>query len=841
MQAMIGALEALPLSRVGFAALLTMASYFALCGCELLALAYAGWRLPYRRVVFATWVTYGLGQSIGLPLVAGTATRARVYSRWGLGAGDLVRIVGFSAATSWLGVLSVFGTALIWNGRLVSATIQLPASVASSIGAVALAAVASYLAFSLARRSAIMIAGHRISFPRPRVALAQVGIAAFDWLLAAGVLYTLLPVSGRPSYAAFLPLFAAAQMAGLVSHLPGGIGVFDAVVLAGLTTNGNSDALQIIASLAAFRGIYYMAPLAVGGALLAWSECAALVRRRGRRILAAAESHQPTLLAAATFAAGAMLLFSSATPAIADRTRILDQISFGPVTESAYFFASLAGVALLLISRGLHRRLDGAYVLAVGLLVAGITFSLLKGLDYEEAVVLATVLTFLAPARGKFSRRASLLAEPFTVFWVVGIVLVLSAAVSLAVFSSSHVLFSSAHWWHFSLTGGTSVSLVSTLAAVCAAALAGGACLLRMVPPPLAGPDASEIGKLREVVAGAEHTVANLALVGDKAVLFSDDYKSFLMYGVSGRSWVAMGDPVGPAAIRVELARRFRALAQQNGGRALFYLVAPENLPAYVDLGFSVIKVGETALVALDTFTLDGGSRKSLRRARKNAIASGCEFSVVAAREIHPLLPELRRVSDGWLALKHRKEKGFSLGYFDDRYLEQCPAAVVRRNGRVIGFANIWQSPEAGELSVDLMRYAPDAPPGMMDYLLSEVMLWGKAQGYRSFDLGMAPLAGMESGDGAPAWHRLAALVFSRSHRFYNFDGVRKYKEKFEPSWRGRYVALPAGLHPALALADVTKLVARLRSESPAAGTYRTSRPTASRRPPDAIAIRGCA
>jgi phosphatidylglycerol lysyltransferase len=339
--------------------------------------------------------------------------------------------------------------------------------------------------------------------------------------------------------------------------------------------------------------------------------------------------------------------------------------------------------------------------------------------------------------------------------------------------------------------------------------------LLRTVPPPLLIIGENEEGRVRELVATATHTAANLALVGDKGVLFSDDRKSFLMYGIAGRSWVAMGDPVGPSFARPDLARRFRALACENGGRAVFYLVTPENLSMYIDLGFSVSKIGETALIPLDTFSLDGGSRKSLRRARKTAIEAGCTFSVLASAEVRTLLSELRGVSDGWLASKRGKEKGFSLGYFDERYLEQCPIALVRRGEQVIAFANLWATADEAELSVDLMRYLPDAPPGIMDYLLTEILLWGKARGYRVFDLGMAPLAGLETGETAPVWNRLAALISTRSTLFYNFEGVRRYKEKFDPAWEGRYIAVPAGMHPTVALADVARLVAGLRRSRP--------------------------
>jgi phosphatidylglycerol lysyltransferase len=813
MSAVLHALATLPAWRIAIAAILTLGSYVALSGYELLGLSYVGRRLSYRRVTQATWVTYGLGQSIGFPVIAGGAVRLRMYARWGIGIPDIARIVAFNAVTMWLGVITVLGFASVSQSGVVAGVLSVAPGIVKAIGMAAITCVLAYVSLSIAHRPALKIRGHEVAFPRPRIALAQVATSVADWLLAAGVFYVLLPPAARIAFVPFVAVFLAAQIAGLASHLPAGIGVFDGIIVAALAHAENASAVGVIASLAAYRAIYYVAPLAVGGALLAWLECSGAVKRCTAPVRGFATAHASAILAVATFAVGAMLLFSSATPELSNRERIVDQIFTSPVTESAYLLSTLVGLALLLISRGLKRRLDGAYLLTIPLLALGIVFSLLKGLDYEEATALGILLVAFLPAHRFFQRRASLIAERFTVSWVIGITLVLSAAIGLAIFSSTHVLFSAQSWSYTTLTEGTPLTLAATLGGVCCAALIGAMTLLRTVPPPLAVPDGAEVGEVREVVATATHTAASLALVGDKGVLFSDDRKSFLMYGVAGRSWVAMGDPVATVRARSDLARRFRTMAREHDGRAVFYLVTPENLPMYIDMGFSVHKIGETALIPLGTFSLDGGSRKWLRRARKTAAEAGCTFSVVPAKEVGAMVRELREVSNSWLASKRGKEKGFSLGYFDERYLRQCPIAVARRDGRVVAFANLWTGAGEAELSVDLMRYSPDAPAGIMDYLLSEILLWGKERRYRVFDLGMAPLAGLETEGSAPVWNRLALMVVRRGHRFYNFEGVRKYKEKFDPIWEGRYMAVPAGMHPTLALADVARLVMGLRKD----------------------------
>jgi phosphatidylglycerol lysyltransferase len=131
---------------------------------------------------------------------------------------------------------------------------------------------------------------------------------------------------------------------------------------------------------------------------------------------------------------------------------------------------------------------------------------------------------------------------------------------------------------------------------------------------------------------------------------------------------------------------------------------------------------------------------------------------------------------------------------------------VVRRNGAVVAFANLWRGGQ-NELSVDLMRYNEAAPKGVIDFMLIECMLWGKAQGIQWFNLGMAPLSGLEEHALAPAWHKIGRMVTRYGEMFYSFEGLRKFKEKFDPVWRPRYLAAPDGIATAGALLDVTALI----------------------------------
>ena len=297
------------------------------------------------------------------------------------------------------------------------------------------------------------------------------------------------------------------------------------------------------------------------------------------------------------------------------------------------------------------------------------------------------------------------------------------------------------------------------------------------------------------------------ALVGDKRLLFPPSGDAFVMYQVSGRSWVALGDPVGPAAREEELVWAFRELVDLRGGRTVFYQVSGRALPLYIDLGLSLIKLGEEARVPLADFQLEGSARADLRQSRRRAQRDGASFQVVPAGAVAPLVPRLREISDAWLDEKATAEKGFSLGAFSERYICEFPVAIVRSEGEIVAFANLWGTASLEELSVDLMRFSPDAPRSAMDYLFIELMLWARAQGYRWFNLGMAPLAGLENRALAPLWHRLGSFLFRHGESFYNFEGLRKYKAKFDPVWEPRYMASPGGLHLPRVLLDVSTLI----------------------------------
>jgi phosphatidylglycerol lysyltransferase len=411
------------------------------------------------------------------------------------------------------------------------------------------------------------------------------------------------------------------------------------------------------------------------------------------------------------------------------------------------------------------------------------------------------------PCRPYFYRQSSLVGERFSPGWIAAITVVLLGSIWLGRFSHKHVEYAHELWWQFALYGDAPRFLRAMVGALGGALIFAVTRLFRPVPPTPTAPDQAVLEQAQAVVARSRRSEANLALLGDKALLFNTSGDAFLMYGIEGRSWVALGDPIGVEREQEELAWRFRELCDRHGGWPVFYQVSQDLLPLYIDLGLTFLKLGEEARVDLETFSLKGDAGRKFRHTINHIEKADCAFSIVPAGEIPLLLPELRRVSDAWLAEKNTREKGFSLGCFTPQYLRRFPAGVIRQKGRIIAFANLWLGAEKEELSPDLMRHVPGAPSGIMDYLFLQLMLWGQQEGYRWFSLGMAPLSGLEDHALAPLWSRLGALVFRHGEHFYNFRGLRQYKEKFDPIWEPKYLASPGGLALPRILTNIASLI----------------------------------
>lgn len=320
-------------------------------------------------------------------------------------------------------------------------------------------------------------------------------------------------------------------------------------------------------------------------------------------------------------------------------------------------------------------------------------------------------------------------------------------------------------------------------------------------------PAREDIDRAIAILDSQPNASAGLVRLGDKNVLFSDCGGAFIMFARQGRSLVALFDPVGPTELWPDLLAKFMTAARKQRCRPVFYQVSPEFLPHAFDSGLRPYKLGEQAVVDLTSFDLKGGAWLKLRRSINRAERDGLEFSMVPAERVPDIIDELLSVSRSWLASHNASEKGFSLGTFDPAYIKAGPVAVIRIEGRIVAFANILEAGQYGDAFIDLMRHVPDTHRGMMDLLFVRIMEHMKARGFRTLNLGMAPLAGLVDRRYAPLWNHLGRQVFQFGERFYNFRGVQAFKSKFDPVWQPRYLVVASRGMPLASLYDITMLI----------------------------------
>lgn len=788
--------------------LFTFLSYIALMGYDFLAMRYIGQSASYREIAKSSFTSTSISNNVGFNLSTGGYLRYRSYSAYGLTAIQIGKVISFCSITFWAGICFVGGLLLtFYPAGLPSAPFISPL-ILKTFGGSLLLVLSFYLALCL-KQKVFVIKGEEVQFPDIRTALLQVLVSSLDSIFAGSALYFLLSQYGEISFIYLLAMFLLAQIVAYISTVPGGIGVFEAIMVLALAPYAAIP--DVILSLLIFRAVYYVTPLLIGTAILSYSEFNArknvLIRLHKKTLKLSVFT--PQIFSVLVFFAGIVLLFSEALPRQIESIRILTRIIPLSLVEWSSLLSSMIGVLLLILANGLWKRVDGAYLLSVSILLLGSIFSILKGFNYTESAILLIIFMLLLPNRKYFYRKSSLLDQSFSSDNIIAIAVVVISFIWIGLFAHEHIEYSQSLLWQF----GTDLHVPRFLRSVVAALfILSVIALLRLLggsSKSLEMPDVEELTKAKEITQNSKDTNGYLALLKDKYLMFDEPGNAFLMYGVSGKSWICMGDPVGKCEHVKEMIWDFHEMANLHQGWTVFYEVSEKFIPYYLDIGLTLIKIGEEAKVPLSSFSLEGSAGKDFRYSVKRMEEKeGYHFEIIPPEDVAGHAEELKSISDAWLETKNTKEKGFSMGSFDIDYLSNFPLAVIKKGDLIAAFANIWIGTEKEELAIDLMRYDPGISNTTMEYLFVKLMLWGKENGYRYFSLGMSPLSGLENRTLAPLWNKIGATIFTHGEYFYNFKGLRAYKEKFNPVWEPRYIALPKGFKQMFVLKDVALLIA---------------------------------
>ncbi|WP_417208533.1 bifunctional lysylphosphatidylglycerol flippase/synthetase MprF [Antarctobacter sp.] len=804
-----------PLFALGAALGATAIGYVALIFYDWFGLRFIGRSLDRGVVALGGFLGYAFGNTIGVSVVSGGAVRYRIYSAFGLNAFEVAAVSGYIAVALGTGLTLVGVAALFVHPGAAGAWLPYaPGTIRIAAAAVTVISVLLIGWMSATQRS-IGIRGHQLRLPPPADLAGQLCVTLIDIAAASFALWVLLP-AGKPEYATFVAVYAAATMVGVLSHVPGGIGVFETVVIG--TLPASVPVGDAAAALLLFRLVYYLVPFALAFLLVALNE-ARLASGFGSRLLARVPAMQPAiatlhglspgLVAVVAFGFGAYLLLVTMIPSV--RASAIAEGDFVGVLvlEGGTIASAVAGVALIITSHGLARRVSSAWWFAIGALMVGAVASLLNDFGLENAAFLLIGALVLLPFRNAFDRPGRLTAGVFEPQWFVTVVGAGAATAAFFFFMHKAVPYSTDLWSEFAPDSTTPRALRSGLAATAVLFFFGVYLLTRPIrwnsPVDTA---ADTLTRAASLCRQGDDPQAWLSQTGDKRFLFSETGGAFIMYAVRGASWIALGDPVGDPKEFEALAWSFADQAARANRRPVFYEVSGRNLALWVELGLTLHKIGEEAVVQLSDFSLAGGRFKAMRSAHNKRQKGGFDCELQSPPHDPALIADLRAISDAWLGGKTGREKGFSVGHFDPAYLALFDIAVVRKSGRVVAFANIMAASGGRRVAVDLMRYLPEDASGLMEYMFLSLIEHYKARGADTFSLGTAPLSGLSERSVSKSWNRFGRLIYRHGGAFYNFEGLRTFKQKFQPDWHPRYLALPPNVSPMRPMGEVALLIA---------------------------------
>ena len=589
------ALDAIPRWALVVSFFWTVLSYGVLTFYDRLGTMYAGKKVSYGRVAFASFCAYALSHNLGFAAVSGAAVRYRLYAHWGLSPLQIGKVVAFCSLTFTLGAGVLGGLILFTEPQAVPFFGNaLPLALLYGIGAVLWALVAGYVLISRFLGKFQMF-GHEVELPDWKMALVQVVLATVDVAVTAAIMHALLPPTAGLNYLRFLGVYLASYTAGLAANLPGGLGVFDTAMLLGLAPYLSPP--QIIGAIVVFRLYYYIIPLFLAGGMFTGNE----ILLRGKGFMAGAArltgmqglarvSEPDFAVTAATGAVaicGALLLCIGVIEARPDFSWM--DPDFAEVAETAgSFMPSLVGAALIVLALKLAQRVSLAWGTTIVLLLLAATYTISQGERIWVSGALVAAALLLLPFRSAFYRKATLFSGPMQAVTVVPLAALAVCVLALAAFEPHVRWLENDSWWQVILSPDVPNSLRASVALTVAIGLVAIGRLLRP-------------GRV-EHLAWTPDTRREYASLGALPPVAADG----LVWGESGRAAIAyrhiggvllaLGDPVGAPTDQTSAIWRLRDLAVQEGLDPAVWGAGPRMLNVYADLGLSAMKLGKDGL-----------------------------------------------------------------------------------------------------------------------------------------------------------------------------------------------------------------------------------------------------
>ncbi|MBS4223945.1 bifunctional lysylphosphatidylglycerol flippase/synthetase MprF [Lederbergia citrea] len=644
------------------------------------------------------------------------------------------------------------------------------------------------------------------------VAARLVLVSVLEWVAIFFVIWFLAYALQVPiQLKELIPIFIIASCAGIISMIPGGMGSFDLVFLWGTQSIGILDE-KVIVLLIFYRVGYFVLPFLFAVALFikeywdrwnrSWNDLPNIVFQRF--------SH--TLLTVLVFVSGLILLLSASVPGILSRLKIAQEFLSSPVMNVSHQLTVAAGFILLGLCRGIEYKVKRAYQLAILVLSSAAIFSILKGIDYEETIFLLFVALLLIFAKKRFYRESYVLTwgkalfDSFVVLTILAMYILigymnLPTSKLIVLQKLQPYIITDYRDLFFSAIIGISIAVFILIIGY-------------LIRKPKQMDRESSLLQEKKIVEHLQQyqgtELSHLIFLHDKYVYWNKKGTVLFSYQTYADKIVVLGDPVGEKADFPSATEEFMETADLYGYTIVFYEVSNKTIPFLHEYGYDFFKLGEEAYVDLESFTLSGKKMKGQRAVMNKFERENYQVEMINPPFSTELVQDLKGISDKWL--RGRKEKGFSLGFFDEHYLNTSRLIVLRGAEGIIGFASLMPMyDDNNKISVDLMRFKPGAPSGTMDFIFLSLFKWAQESGYQNFNLGMAPLSNVGLSKFSFLSEKVAAQIFLHGQFLYHFQGLRKFKEKYATFWVPKYLAYRKKSSLSFTMAQITLLISKKR------------------------------
>ncbi|MDR3256370.1 MAG: phosphatidylglycerol lysyltransferase domain-containing protein [Endomicrobium sp.] len=804
----INALKAIPSFKIIIALFLALSYYLILGGYDILAFKYIGAKVPLKPkdVLFTCFISNVLGSNTGYSMLFGGSIRYRLYSMYNVSMVNVTKVLLFSSATIWLGLLTIGGLIFTFAPVSLEGIVDFNFST-RIIGLFFIVILILYILLSTLHSRPIKVFNWTITFPDIKIVSSQILLATCDWLIASLTLYVLLP-SGEIPYFVLLKVFLVSQLLGIISQVPGGMGVFEASIALLLPNSASNSG--VIGGLLAYRVVFYFFPLLIALILLGSFEIMIFTKRfseKARIFGKTISSVIVQIIALLSFFAGMIAMLSASTPF--DVVQLKFVINLLPIwfADLSHFLLSTTSIILLFISRALQLRIKNAWNIAC--ILIGITIVLILIVGEPPLVLLCFIalLIVLLISKQYFYRNISILNMAFSTWWLSAIGGVFVLSVWIGFFVNRQDIFS---WIHLNIFLKNILSTTDT-ARFLRASLGVGVIIFIVILEQISKNFFKKFvsftkGDIKNIVDSSDYAYSFNALADDKNYIVNDEKDAFIMYAKLKNSWIALGDPVGKCGHKNELLWKFKEMADNVSARPAFIGIDHKYVQIYDDIGLDVFNIGQAAKIPLRIFDKNNECFKDF--CCKEIEEAGFRYQILKAEQFEQYREIFKKISKEWEENTNYIERNFIPGKYDESYMKDMDFGILEKDSKIYAFSVIVKTKNKNELSSGVVRHIK-CDYDIFTYMIFKNILWAKENEYKWFDLGLAYFPSAEN-DGEAIKYFAKMFMFAE-HFNYNLTSLREFKNKFCPVWHNKYVAIHPDRYIITFIKNFTALISPLK------------------------------